>query len=463
MIKNNTARPTHKEKKIKFVDLFAGLGGFHVALQKEGHECIYACELDPRLRSLYSKNFNLKKDYIWDDVKTIPKMHLDYMKKNADMICAGFPCQPFSKAGTQNGFNHTVAGDMFNYLFSIIKYVRPEYIFLENVPNLFSHASGVTYKTMKLNLEKIGYSVNEKILAPIHFYYPQTRERLYIVGIHKTKNKKYNEFIFPKRKMSLSKNFNEKKIKNYISKKPKNVTYLPIHKVEKIEMWQDLLNRLKKKYGSKKISYEFFSPLWLMEFGANYPIEQSNSFNKNLKNFIGYKGAFSKKINLKDGEILNLPQYAQTKKIFPEWKRKFIKRSRDFTNKYHSELKTWIDDYKVSKLFPSYQKFEWNAHGENLNLKEKLISFRPSGIRVTRSNVAPTLIAMTTTQTPIIGNGSNKLEKKYRFITFEEALKLQGFAISDLPHRDQFRSYFLPAIGNAINVKVVNKIIKKLV
>ena len=68
MIKNNTAMPTHKKKKIKFVDLFAGLGGFHVALQKEGHECIYACELDPRLRSLYSKNFNLKKDYIWDNV-----------------------------------------------------------------------------------------------------------------------------------------------------------------------------------------------------------------------------------------------------------------------------------------------------------------------------------------------------------------------------------------------------------
>ena len=102
---------------------------------------------------------------------------------------------------------------------------------------------------------------------------------------------------------------------------------------------------------------------------------------------------------------------------------------------------------------PSYQKFEWNAHGENLNLKNKLISFRPSGIRVKRSNVAPTLISMTTTQTPIIGNGSSKLEKKYRFITFEEALRLQGFALSDYVLKKNI-SYFLPAVGNAVNVKV---------
>ena len=117
-------------RKLKFIDLFAGLGGFHIALRKEGHDCIYACEIDERLRDLYKKNFKLKKEYIWNDIRTIPKIHLDFMKKNADLICAGFPCQPFSKAGSQNGFDHKIAGDMFQYLFSIIKYVRPEYIFL---------------------------------------------------------------------------------------------------------------------------------------------------------------------------------------------------------------------------------------------------------------------------------------------------------------------------------------------
>ena len=88
-------------RKLKFVDLFAGLGGFHVGLSKLGHKCIYACEIDKQLNEYYGKNFTLDKKCIWDDVKTIPNKHIKYLKENADMICAGFPCQPFSKAGTQ--------------------------------------------------------------------------------------------------------------------------------------------------------------------------------------------------------------------------------------------------------------------------------------------------------------------------------------------------------------------------
>ncbi len=449
-------------KKLKFIDLFAGLGGFHIALRKEGHNCIYACEIDDRLRDLYKKNFKLKKEYIWDDIKTIPKIHLDFMRKNADLICAGFPCQPFSKAGTQNGFDHKIAGDMFQYLFSIIKYVRPEYIFLENVPNLFFHNSKKTYKKMKMNLEQIGYTIKEKQLAPIDFCYPQTRQRLYIVGINKKKNKEHDSFEFPVRKINLKKDYNHKNIGKFLSKNPKNVEYVFKAKAEKIEMFQDLLNRLEKKYGRKIISNELMSPLWLMEFDANYPINGTNTFNKNLKNFIGYKGSFGKRIKMKNGELINLPAYARTKKKFPRWKINFINRNREYLKKYRSDFKNWIKDHKVDTMMPSYQKFEWNAHGENLNLKNKLISFRPSGIRVKRSNVAPTLISMTTTQTPIIGNGSSKLEKKYRFITFEEALRLQGFALSDLRFKEKYKTYFLPAVGNAVNVKVVNLIAKKL-
>ena len=111
-------------------------------------------------------------------------------------------------------------------------------------------------------------------------------------------------------------------------------------------------------------------------------------------------------------------------------------------------------------MMPSYQKFEWNAHGENLNLKNKLISFRPSGIRVKRSNVAPTLISMTTTQTPIIGNLSSKLEKNID-LYIQRSFKTSRIALSDLRFEEKYK-FFLPAVGNAVNVKVVNLIAKNL-
>ena len=247
------------------------------------------------------------------------------MKKNADLICAGFPCQPFSKAGSQNGFDHKIAGDMFQYLFSIIKYVRPEYIFLENVPNLFFHNSKKTYRKMKMNLEQIGYTIKEKQLAPIDFCYPQTRQRLYIVGINKKKNKEHDSFEFPLRKINLKKDYNHKNIGKFLSKNPRNVEYVFKAKAEKIEMFQDLLNRLEKKHGRKIISSELMSPLWLMEFDANYPINGTNTFNKDLKNFIGYKGSFGKRIKMKNGELINLPAYAKTKKKFPNLENKFHK------------------------------------------------------------------------------------------------------------------------------------------
>ena len=97
---------------MKFIDLFAGLGGFHLALSSQGHKCVYACELDNTLRDFYKKNFDLNSDgdITKIDIRSIPKH---------DILCAGFPCQPFSKAGKSEGFNHKIAGKMFFYLLKI--------------------------------------------------------------------------------------------------------------------------------------------------------------------------------------------------------------------------------------------------------------------------------------------------------------------------------------------------------
>ena len=123
----------------------AGLGGFHVALSALGHKCVYACEISDSLRKIYEKNFNIDidGDNTKLDIKTIPKH---------EILCAGFPCQPFSKAGSSQGFNHKVAGKMFFYLIKIIKFHKPKFLFLENVPNLLNHGQGKTWNFMKKKL-----------------------------------------------------------------------------------------------------------------------------------------------------------------------------------------------------------------------------------------------------------------------------------------------------------------------
>ena len=126
-------------RKLKFIDLFAGLGGFHIALNELNHECVFASELNNDLRLLYKENHNI--DCVGDitqvDITKIPKHNI---------ICAGFPCQPFSKAGKQNGLDDPNNGNLFNKIMEIVDYHNPEYVFLENVPNLKSHDEGNTWK-----------------------------------------------------------------------------------------------------------------------------------------------------------------------------------------------------------------------------------------------------------------------------------------------------------------------------
>ena len=174
---------------MKFIDLFAGLGGFHIGLSRLGHTCVYACEINDYLRDLYIKNFKFNPKRIDRDIREI---NLDNVPRY-DILCAGFPCQPFSKAGTQSGFNHEIAGDMFYYILKFIKAHKPKYLFLENVPNLYRHNNEKTWKLkMKPRLKRLGYDIEEEIISPIHFGIPQTRNRMYILGtnLKKTEEKK---------------------------------------------------------------------------------------------------------------------------------------------------------------------------------------------------------------------------------------------------------------------------------
>lgn len=179
----------------KFIDLFAGVGGFHFAMDGLA-QCVFASEWDKYARQTYLANWGeeLKANQV-EFAGDITKV--DYTTiPDFDIMCAGFPCQPFSIAGKQLGFTHETQGTLFFNLINIIKTKQPRVVFLENVKNLKSHDKGNTFKVIVGALEEVGYHVHHAVLnGKIHGNVPQNRERIFIVAF---KNKKdFKNFSFP--------------------------------------------------------------------------------------------------------------------------------------------------------------------------------------------------------------------------------------------------------------------------
>ena len=162
-------------KNIRFIELFAGIGAFHQAMSAFGAKCVFASEWDKHCQETYAKNYDLvpKGDITQIDSRVIPAH---------DILCAGFPCQPFSISGKQLGFEDT-RGTLFFEILRIMKYHKPKLIFLENVKNFVKHDDGKTLQVVKNNLEHLGYSVFYKVLNASDFGIPQKRERLYSVSL----------------------------------------------------------------------------------------------------------------------------------------------------------------------------------------------------------------------------------------------------------------------------------------
>lgn len=174
-------------KNYKFIDLFAGIGGFHLALDSMGAKCVFASEWDKFAIETYEKNFNLRPfgDITKINEKDIPKH---------DILCGGFPCQAFSISGKQKGFEDT-RGTLFFDIARIVNFHKPKVLFLENVKNLAKHDEGKTLNTIIKTLEELEYSVYTKVLNSSNFGLPQNRERVYFVAFHKTLNSE--SFNFP--------------------------------------------------------------------------------------------------------------------------------------------------------------------------------------------------------------------------------------------------------------------------
>ncbi len=175
---------------LKFIDLFAGIGGTRLAFETNGLECVFSSEWDPHSQKTYAANFG---ETPHGDITKIAAANIP----DFDVLVAGFPCQPFSSIGKREGFEHATQGTLFFDVLRIIKDKRPSAFLLENVKGLKNHDGGNTWLVIQQSLSDLGYTIFAQVLDASDYGVPQKRERIYIVGFDKRRFKR-PEFAFPK-------------------------------------------------------------------------------------------------------------------------------------------------------------------------------------------------------------------------------------------------------------------------
>lgn len=380
------------KNSFKFIDLFAGIGGFHQAMTNLGGTCVLASEIDNFAIKTYYKNYGINSAL---DITKIKNTEIP----NYDVLCAGFPCQPFSKAGDQLGFEDEIKGTLFFQIARILKHSKPKYIILENVRNLLTHDHGNTINVIKNTLLEIGYNIKIIVMSPHQLGIPQLRERVYIVGVRQDIFSDEIDIKIPNINKDELNIYNS----NIIETKTDSKYNISQHEEKVLTCWNEFYKGIKEK----TIGF----PIWAEEFKKSYCLND-----------------------------------------LPKWKADFCLKNRKlyFNNKNFIDF--WLNKWNNLEDFtPTERKFEWQA-GESINnVWEGLIQIRPSGIRVKRPNTFPALVAIV--QIPIIG-------KYKRRLTPREAARLQSFPDSFIPDKNDHQAY--KQFGNAVNVNVVEYLAKQL-
>ncbi len=426
---------------MKFIDLFAGLGGFHKALHELGHECVFASEINSQLRKLYKENWGIEPV---GDIRGIVEEKI-YSIPTHDILCAGFPCQPFSHAGKQEGMMDIERGTLFDEILKIIKWHRPKYFILENVPFIQYHNNKSTWEYIVKKLETklsngLRYKIAHKEYSPHQFGIPQHRKRIFIAGSLEG----LDHFSFDEVDRFKVNSFD---IKQFIEENPQGAKKVPKRYMDCIKLWQEFINNI-----PQEISIPGF-PIWGMEFGATYTFDDIVPYHMKVGELGEQKGNFgiSLKGLIKREQLKSLPSYARTKKKFPEWKKKWINQNRKFYDENKKHVESVVQE--ISKLpSQSWQKLEWNVGAAERVITNYILQFRASGIRIKKADCFPSLV-VPSTQIPIIG-------WEDRYITKEEALRLQS--LEGLKLFDNENESF-KALGNAVNAKIVKLIAEKLI
>ncbi len=428
LIPDNAKKPIlkcgrKKKYKFTFVDLFCGIGGFHQALASLGGKCVFACDINQLCRDVYTVNYKTDGDdlIISGDIKKAVK---DKMLPQFDVLCGGFPCQTFSKAGKQNGFNvveneNGETDDRGQLFFRIIDILQdhPEcnYVILENVRNLADKPND--WKVVCDELKRLGFVITEKAIieSPHKFGIPQVRERVYILGIKETAIK--SEVLRTSKQITAE----MLNISAHYQECPKNSIpllmddtcdpkyYVPDEIAEVLDIWEEFLQNIE---GIK-------SPFWLHKAGLGiYDDEQYKTDPE-----IGYKD-------------------------MPQWKKELVWKSREMYNNNYEFIDAWAKRHKMTERSLIHQKFEWNASRDCTTIKQGITQFRQSGVRVKNPDYFPSLVAMN--NTPIVWDAA---AKKYRYISPHEAAKLQSFKDDFIFNESDPVSY--RQLGNSVNVKLV--------
>lgn len=402
---------------------------------------MFAVEADPELRSLYQFNHRVASRSIAGDIRDAWEAVPAH-----DVLCAGFPCQPFSKSGAQLGRLDVTRGTLFDFVLKIIDARKPRLVLLENVGNFAKHDEGNTWRVVRKSLVSRGYEIagtehihqgGRGLLSPHHFGFPQIRERFYAVA---ARGGFSGDPLPAPRRVTLATSMSDLLTpERRLSAEERAECSLSEAQIACIDLWNEFVRTV-----PASIELPAF-PIWSDEFGATYPTEKflSRARTATLSRYVALSGT-----NLSRQELLDrLPGYARNGQgLIPHWKRRFIEQNREFFSRVRPHLRrSWLDEIRS---FPSsLRKLEWNCQGEERDLWKCVLQFRPSGLRARRGNAIPALVAMTTTQVPIVG-------RRRRYITRLEAARFQGMPDTMLLPDQRAKAF--QALGNAVHTGVVD-------
>lgn len=397
-------------KEFTYIDLFCGIGGFHQAMSSLGGKCVFACDIDEDCRRVYEKNYGLKPygDITQIDERLVP---------SHDVLCGGFPCQSFSKAGHRLGFDDQTRGTLFFDIARIAAYHKPKFIILENVRNLASHDEGRTWEVIRNTLTSIGYLVSQEpiIFSPHYMGIPHHRERVYIVGVREDLGIDAPSTLgrYEVDEGSL------KKAARMILDDDANIENLDDYKISAeiesvLNLWDEFIKNV-RCYDRGLVSLPPF-PIW-----SEYLRSRTTNDEKTIMSF-------------------------------PEWKKRIVEKNFRLYESNKEFIDGWFERAKSTPSFYGAKaKLEWQAGGlkddEQPSIWDNMIQFRPSGVRVKRATYYPALVAMN--QTSIIGPRKRKL-------TPRECARLQSFPESFILDENDAKAY--KQLGNAVNVEVVKLI-----